>query len=122
MTTYNLEARNTRSISWLKAARKDFEAFPKGAQTEVLRALTVAAEGRKADIAKPMKGFGAGVLEVALKYRSDAYRTIYAVQLAEAIWVLHAYQKKSKQGIKTPQKELDLIRERLKRLWEELTK
>lgn len=69
-----------------------------------------------------MKGFGAGVFEVALKYRTDAYRTIYAVQLAEAIWVLHTFQKKSKQRVKSPQKELDLIRERLKRLREELTK
>lgn len=122
MTTYSLEARNTRPISWFKAALKDFEAFPQGAQTEILRALTVAAEGRKADIAKPMKGLGSSVFEVALKYRSDAYRTVYAVQLANEIWVLHAFQKKSKQGIKTPRKELDVIRERLKRLREERSK
>ena len=61
--------RETRPISWIKAARKDFVAFPQGAQTEVLRALTIVAEGRKADIAKPIKGLGPGVLEVALKYR-----------------------------------------------------
>ncbi len=87
-----------------------------------MQALTVAAEGRKADIAKPMKGFGAGVFEVALKYRTDAYRTIYALQLGERIWVLHAFQKKAKQGIKTPKKEIDLIGERLKRLKKELKK
>ena len=52
--------RNTRPISWVKAARKDFEEFPEGAQNEILRALTIAAEGRKADIAKPMKGLGTG--------------------------------------------------------------
>ena len=85
-----------------------------------MRALTVAAEGRKADIAKPMKGFGSGVFEVALKYRADAYRTVYALQLGDRLWVLHAFQKKAKQGIKTPKKELDLIRERLKRLKKEL--
>ena len=58
--------RETRPISWIKAARKDFEDFPEGARLEILRALTIAAEGRKADIAKPMKGLGSGVFEVAL--------------------------------------------------------
>ncbi len=81
-----------------------------------MQALTVAAEGGKADIAKPLKGLGSGVLEVALKYRSDAYRTVYAVKLANDIWVLHAFRKKAKQGIKTPTKDVDLIRERMKRL------
>jgi phage-related protein len=116
-----LKVRNTRPISWVKAARKDFEAFPPGARTEIIRALTLAAEGRKADIAKPMRGFGSGVFEVALNDRTDAYRTVYALQLADAIWVLHAFQKKATKGIKTPQKELKLIRERLKRLQKELT-
>lgn len=87
----------------------------------MIRALTLAAEGRKADVAKPIRGFGSGVFEVALRYRTDAYRTVYALQLADAIWVLHAFQKKATKGIKTPQKELKLIRERLKRLQKELT-
>ena len=115
-------SRDTRPISWLKAAQKQFEAFPQGAQTEILRALTTAAEGRMAEIAKPMKGFGSGVFEVALKYRTDAFRTVYAVQLADAIWVVHAFQKKAKQGAKTPQKELDTIVDRLKRLKKELAR
>ena len=115
-----MQSKDTRPISWIKSARKDFEAFPHGAQTEILRALTIAAEGRKADIAKPMKGIGSGVLEVALKYRSDAYRTVYALQLGDHVCVLHAFQKKAKRGIKTPKKDLDLIRERLKRLKKEL--
>ena len=86
----------------------------------MFRTLTVAAEGGKADIAKPMKNFGAGVFEVALKYRTDAYRTVYALQFEDSVWVLHAFQKKGKKGIKTPKKDLDLIRERLKRLKKEL--
>lgn len=86
----------------------------------MLRALTTAAEGRKHDLAKPMTGFGAGVFEVALKYRTDAYRTVYALQLGEEVWVLHAFVKKSTQGIKTPKKEVDLIGERLRRLKKEL--
>jgi phage-related protein len=112
--------RDTRPISWIKAARRDFEDFPEGARLEILRALTIAAEGRKADIAKPMKGFGSGVFEVALAWRGNAYRTVYAVQLGQDIWVVHAFQKKSKTGIKTPQQDIDLIRERLKRLKEML--
>lgn len=115
-----MSSQDTRSIAWIKAARKEFEAFPHGARTEILRALTIAAEGRKADIAKPMKGFGSGVFEVALKYRTDAYRTVYAVQLGDDVWVLHAFQKKATRGIKTPKKDLDLIHERLKRLKKEL--
>jgi len=113
-------SRDTREISWIKAARKDFEDFPEGAQDEILDALTVAAEGEKADIAKPMKGMGSGVFEVALRFRGDAYRLVYDVQIDADIWVIHAFQKKSKTGIATPQREIDLIRERLKRLKEVL--
>ena len=71
--------------------------------------LTVAAEGQKADIAKPLKGVGAGVFEVVLQYRTDAYRTVYALQRGEWLWVVHAFQKKAKPGITTPTKEIDLI-------------
>lgn len=113
-------SRDTREISWIKAARKDFEDFPEGAQDEILDALTVAAEGGKAEIAKPMKGMGSGVFEVALRFRGDAYRLVYDVQIDTDIWVIHAFQKKSKTGIATPQREIELIRERLKRLKEVL--
>lgn len=113
--------RNTRPISWLKAARRDFEAFPEDVQSDMLDALTIAAEGGKSDKAKPFKGVGGGVFEIALRYRGDAYRTLYAVKIGMEIWVIHAFQKKSKSGIKTPQMEVDLIRERLKRLNEALS-
>ena len=110
-----------RRISWLKGARKDFEAFPIPAQLEMARALTIVAAGRHPDIAKPLKGFGSGVLELALRERGDAYRVVYALQLGDDVWVIHAFQKKSKQGIKTPQTDLDLIAKRLKRLRETLS-
>lgn len=110
----------TRPISWVKAARKEFEKFPEEAQSICLAALTIAAEGGKADIARPMLGFGSGVIEIALPFRGDAYRVIYAVQIGRDIWVVHAFQKKSTQGIKTPKREIDLIRERLMRLKEML--
>src|SRR5689334_12809057 len=99
--------RNTRPIVWLKAARRDFEDF----------ALTVVAEGGMPPIAKPLSSF---VLELALAFRGDAYRVIYAVQLDADVWVIHAFQKKSKTGIKTPKHEIDLIHARLRRLKEML--
>jgi phage-related protein len=110
--------RQTRPISWIKAARKDFERFPLEAQSVCLAALTIAAEGGKADIAKPFKGLGSGIFEVVLPWRGDAFRVVYAVQIGDEVWVLHAFQKKSTQGIKTPQHEIELIENRLKKLKE----
>ncbi|MFN7924917.1 MAG: type II toxin-antitoxin system RelE/ParE family toxin [Bryobacteraceae bacterium] len=112
--------RKTRPVSWIKAAVKEFEIFPEGARSICLAALTIAAEGGKADVAKPMQGLGPGVFEIALAFRGDAFRVVYAVRFADEIWVVHAFQKKSTQGIKTPQREIDLIKERLIRLKEML--
>jgi phage-related protein len=111
-------ARKTRAISWIKAARKDFERFPLEAQNICLTALTIAAEGGKADIAKPLVGLGSGVFEIALPFRGNAFRVLYAVQIAEDIWVLHAFQKKSTHGIATPKHEIEVIETRLKKLKE----
>jgi phage-related protein len=112
--------RTARAISWIKAARRDFEDFPDAVRSDMLDALTIAADGGKADSAKSFKGVGGGVFEIALRHRGDAYRAIHAVKIGDDIWVIHAFQKKSKTGIKTPQAEVDLIRERLKRLRETL--
>ena len=67
-----------------------------------------------------MSGLGSGIFEIALPYRGNAFRVVYAVQLGEELWVVHAFQKKSTQGIKTPKHEIDLIKDRLKRLKEML--
>jgi phage-related protein len=112
--------RATRPISWIKAALKDFEKFPQGAKAICLAALTIAAEGGKADIAKPLYGIGSGVFEIALPFRGDAFRVVYAVQIGEELWVIHAFQKKSTRGIKTPKHEIELVKDRLKRLKEML--
>ncbi len=112
--------RTTRAISWITGARKEFEKFPEPAQSICLAALTIAAEGGKADVAKPMSGLGSGIFEIALPYRGNAFRVVYAIQLGEELWVVHAFQKKSTQGIKTPKHEIDLIKDRLKRLKEML--
>jgi phage-related protein len=112
--------RKTRPVSWIRAALKEFETFPEGARSICLAALTIAAEGGKADIAKPVHGLGSGVFEIALPFKGGAFRVVYAVQLADEIWVVHAFEKKSTQGIKTPKREIDLIKDRLKRLKEML--
>src|ERR1700682_4673907 len=113
-------APKTRPVSWIKAALKEFETFPEGARSICMAALTIAAEGGTADIVKPMRGIGSGVFEIALAFRNDAFRVIYAVQLANDIWVVHAFQKKATHGIQTPKREIDLIKDRLKRLKEML--
>ncbi|MDP2995952.1 MAG: type II toxin-antitoxin system RelE/ParE family toxin [Bryobacterales bacterium] len=82
--------------------------------------MTIAADGGKADIAKPPHGMGSGVFEIALPFRGDAFRGVCAVQLAGEIWLVHAFQKKSTQGIKTPRREIGLSKDRLKRLKEML--
>lgn len=112
--------RNTRPVSWIGAARKDFDRFPLAAQTNMARALTILAEGQIPDIAKPLAGLGSGVMELALRHRGDAFRLVYALRIGDEIWALHAFQKKSKSGISTPKQEIDLVRERLKRLRERL--
>src|ERR1039457_1536464 len=83
-------------------------------------ATRIVAEGRKADIAKPLQGVGSGVLEIALPFKGDAFRVVYALQLGPDIWVIHAFQKKSTTGMKTPKREIDLVKDRLKRLQEKL--
>lgn len=85
-----------------------------------MRALTIATEGQKADAVKPLKGFEGGVMEIVLRHRGDAFRVVYALRIGAAVWVIHAFQKKSKTGIKTPQREIELVHERIKRLKEML--
>ncbi len=109
-----------RTISWIKAARKDFEAFPARAIDRALDALTIVADGGTPDLAKPLTGLSAGVWELAIKERGDAYRVVYALQLGDDVWVVHAFQKKSTKGISTPRHEIDLVRDRIRRLKEML--
>ncbi|MBK5961410.1 hypothetical protein CCR97_24860 [Rhodoplanes elegans] len=111
---------STRPISWLNAARKTFETFPREGRRDTFNALTIAAEGHKADTAKPFKGVGAGVFEIAIAHRGNAYRIVYAVQLGADVIVVDAFQKKSKTGIKTPQMDVDRIRDRIRRLKDSL--
>ena len=110
--------RDTRPISWIRATLKVYERFPMTVQNRSNTALIIAAEGGKADIAKPLKGLGSGIVQIAVRYRTDAYRVVYAVEIAGALWVIHAFQKKSRIGVRTPKAEIDLIRKRLRFLKE----
>jgi phage-related protein len=112
--------RETRPISWIRAALRDFEKFPEEARAICMAALTIAAEGGMADIAKPLRGLGSGVFEIALAFRGDAFRVVYAVQLAHEVWVVHSFQKKSTRGVRTPRREIDVIQDRLRQLKEML--
>jgi phage-related protein len=101
-----------RSLVWLGNARKNLKDFPEGAQKLLGDELQLIQFGGMPKDAKPFKGVGSGVLELALRYASDAYRVVVAVQLGRRIYVLHAFQKKSKKGIATPQRDVDLIKKR----------
>jgi phage-related protein len=103
-----------RPLVWLGSSRKDIRAFPRSVRREIGIALFTAQQGDTDPAAKPMKGFGgSSVLEVTSDYRTDTWRAVYTVRFAEAVYVLHAFQKKSKRGIATPKEDLDLIKRRL---------
>ena len=95
----------------LKALRR----FPQEVREEIGFGLYLAQLGDKHQQAKPLKGFGgSGVLELISDYRGDTYRAVYTVRFAKALYVLHAFQKKSKMGIETSQRDIDVIRQRLR--------
>jgi len=110
----------TWDVSWIRAARKDFGKFPEVAQERFLDALVVVSQGQMPGSAKPLANLGAGVFEITVPYRTDTYRTVYALKIDDDIWIVHAFKKKSHKGIKTPKPDIDLVKERIKRLKESL--
>ena len=104
-----------KPLHWVASAKRDYMSFPDAVQDEMGYALGLAQLGARHPNAKPWKGEGPGILEIVEDHRGDTYRAVYAVRFAEVVYVLHAFQKKSKQGIKTPQTDVKLIAERLKR-------
>ncbi len=106
-----------RSLLWVGSSREDLSAFPKAVQRKMGYALYLAQTGRIPPRAKPLKRFsGAGVLEIAEDHDGNTYRAVYTPTLADRVYVLHAFQKKSTSGISTSQRDIDLIRQRLKRV------
>jgi phage-related protein len=96
------------------SSRKDLQAFPAKVRLEVGRALFEAQLGEHPKDAKPLKGFGGSVLEIRDNFEGGTYRAVYTVRFEGVLYVLHAFQKKSAKGIATPQRELDLVRQRLR--------
>ena len=104
-----------RPLEWIGGSKKDLMALPDEVVNVFGYALYLAQAGGKHAQAKPLQGFGsAGVLEVVEDWRGNTYRAVYTVRYAGAVYVLHAFQKKSKQGIKTAHYDMVLIRKRLK--------
>lgn len=104
-----------KPLEWIGSSKADLDAFPGPARREAGYGLYLAQIGMKAVKAKPLQGFGgAGVLEVIADHAGDTYRAVYTVRFAEVVYVLHAFQKKSKRGIATPKPDMDLIKRRLK--------
>jgi phage-related protein len=104
-----------KPLEWVGSSKEDLNEFPRAVRREVGYALYLAQIGMKALKAKPLKGLGgAGVLEVVANHDGGTYRAVYTLRFAEAVFVLHAFQKKSKRGIATPKTEVDLIKRRLK--------
>lgn len=103
-----------KPLFWIGSSKTDLLEFPEAVKDEVGVALSVAQFGGKHPKAKPWKGEGPGVLEVVEDHRGASYRAVYTVRFKEAVYVLHAFQKKSTKGIKTAQTDVDLIRRRLK--------
>src|SRR4029079_2143358 len=109
-----------KPVFWVASSLKDLREFPKSVRQTIGQALYDAQTGGKHPDAKPLKGFkGAGVLEVVEDDDGSTYRAVYTVKFAGVVYVLHAFQKKSKRGSATPKPDLDLIERRLKRAEED---
>lgn len=104
-----------KPVAWIGSSYRDFRSFPEAVQDGMGYALFRAQQGEKHESAKPLKGFGgAGVVEIVEDHSTDTYRAIYTVKFRGVLYVLHAFKKKSKKGIKTPDSELEIVRRRLK--------
>ncbi len=107
-------ARLVRPLLWVASSKRDYLGFPERVQDTLGFELFLAQTGQHPPSAKPLKGFGSGVVELVENFDKDTYRAVYAVRFGEAVYVLHAFKKKSKQGIKTPQRDIELVKQRLK--------
>jgi phage-related protein len=108
----DFELPSIRPVIWIGTSKKNLQGFPKGVQKLIGDELQLIQFGEMPTNTKPFKGIGSGVFEIAIRYATDAYRAVLAVQLGEKIYVLHSFQKKAKKGIATPKMDVDLIRQR----------
>ncbi len=118
MTRDRVVLPHERAVFYVGSSKRDLDTFPEPVRKEIATALEVARLGGKHESAKPWKGLGPQLFEI-VQDDGDAYRAVYTVQYREAVYVLHAFQKKSTQGIKTPKREIETVRARLKRAAED---
>jgi phage-related protein len=103
-----------KPVRWIGSSHKDLRSFPRPVRLDVGYALYAARKGETDPAMKPLKGFGGrSVLEVVAQYHGGTWRAVYTVRFGDAVYVLHAFQKKSKSGVATPKKDMDLIKQRL---------
>ena len=110
-----IDLSNPKPLVWVGSSRKDFSEFPDEVKSEMGYGLFQAQLGRRHRRAKTLAGFGgAGVVEIIGDHKGDTFRTVYTVRFASAVYVLHAFQKKSKKGSATPQTDIELVEKRLR--------
>jgi phage-related protein len=103
-----------KAVRWVGSSQKDVQSFPPEVRRDVGHALYAAQKGETDSAVKPLKGFGGhSVMEIVAPFDGNTWRTVYTVRFHGTIYVLHAFQKKSKSGIAAPKAEIDLIRQRL---------
>jgi len=107
-------AAGEKPLHWVGSSKRDFLAFPDQVKDDLGNALGIAQLGGTEPSAKPWKGLGAGVLELVESREGQAYRAVYTVRFAGAVYVLHAFQKKSPSGVRTARRDVVLVAERLK--------
>jgi phage-related protein len=105
-----------KELKWIGSSLEDLKSFPEEVRSEMGFALHCAQKGETHPSAKIFKGYGSGVYGIVSDFNTDAFRAVYIVNIDDCLYVLHAFQKKSKSGIKTPQKDLNMISTRLKQL------
>lgn len=111
-----------KPIIWVGSSLSDLKGLPATVQREMGFSLHQVHEGKKPNNAKPLKGLGDGILEIVSDHNKNTYHAVYAVKLGDDIYVWHVFQKKSKHGIETPKKEMDLIKQRLITIKENIKK
>ena len=104
-----------RTVRWVGDARERLQEFPAQVRKDIGHALYLVQTGQTPPSAKPMRGIESGVFEIVDDYDTDTYRAVYTVKVGRSLYILHAFMKKSKRGIRTPKREIDLIRRRLRR-------
>ncbi len=109
-----------KNLVWLADSRSRLKSFPGGVQDDFGYALYAAQLGEASPKARPLHGLGSGVMEIVANEQGGTWRAVYTVSIGDSIYVVHAFQKKSKTGIATPTSEMDLVRQRLKQLRSEV--